>query len=49
MNKGHETIFHHLRNIISKNFKRNVDRNFVCYMVDTYSTSMGVWHGESRK
>ena len=49
MAKPHDPIFQHLRNIISKHFKRNVYRIFVLYMVDNYGTSRSVRQGETSR
>ena len=35
----HEHIFHHLKNIMAKRFKRNAARIFVSYMVEADDTS----------
>ena len=47
--KRHEPIFHHLRNIISNRFKRNVSRSLVFNMVYMYGPSSSVCHVDSSK
>ena len=47
--KRNDPIFQHLRNIMSKPFKRNMNRSFAHYMVEAYGTSRCVWHLEIRK
>ena len=49
MDKCHEPLFQHLRNIISKNFNHNIARSSVNYMVDDYGPYRSVWQRESRK
>ena len=44
--KLHEPLLQHLRNIMAKRFKRNLDRSFVQYMVEAYDPSMSVWQGD---
>ena len=47
--KLHDTILHHLVDIIANSLKRNMARSFVHYMVDNYCPSSSVCHGDSIK
>ena len=47
--KHHDPLFQHLRNIMAKSFKRNVEISFLRYMIEAYGPSRSVWQGDIRK
>ena len=47
--KCHDPIYHYLRNIIAKRFKRNVARRFLRYMIDNCGPSRSMLYEERRK